>query len=335
MSRSAQQLKVLSIVGPGRSGSTLLARVLGELRGVVDVGELRWIWRRGLQEGRPCGCGKALTGCPVWAPVLRKALGELPLRPGRMSGPENAADREVAEIAQAQSRISRRSKRIRGIRSASCPASGDWADLDRVRTATAALVTRVAETLGAGVIVDASKRPIDAAVLAAATDADHYCVHLVRDPRAVAFSWGRTKALAGPASDPTEMARRGALGSAGRWLENNLGTELLRRQVPADRWLMMRYEDFVTTPAAQIERVTSLMGLDGSVSIDDENAVRLGTHHTVAGNPIRFQTGRVQITPDDEWRMAMKPSRKAVVTAVTLPLLPRYDYAVLEGPSRG
>src|SRR5205823_1051409 len=50
------QPKVLYIAGPGRSGSTVLDQVLGELPGFVSTGELQALWQRGLVERRPCGC---------------------------------------------------------------------------------------------------------------------------------------------------------------------------------------------------------------------------------------------------------------------------------------
>jgi hypothetical protein len=62
---------VLSIVGPGRSGTTILASVLGEADGVVSVGELRWLWQRGVQERRSCGCGLPPDERPVWTGITR------------------------------------------------------------------------------------------------------------------------------------------------------------------------------------------------------------------------------------------------------------------------
>ena len=65
---------MLSIVGPGRSGTTVLAGILGEADGVVDVGELRWLWQRGLLERRSCGCGLPVAECPVWSSVVARVL---------------------------------------------------------------------------------------------------------------------------------------------------------------------------------------------------------------------------------------------------------------------
>src|SRR3954466_8311379 len=62
--------RVLSIVGPGRSGTTILGNILGEVQGITNAGELRWLWRRGLMEQRPCGCGLPPVECPRWSVVL-------------------------------------------------------------------------------------------------------------------------------------------------------------------------------------------------------------------------------------------------------------------------
>src|SRR6476469_754930 len=54
---------VLFIAGWGRSGSTLLDRMLGQVPGVFSAGELRDIWDRGVREDRLCGCGQPFHEC--------------------------------------------------------------------------------------------------------------------------------------------------------------------------------------------------------------------------------------------------------------------------------
>lgn len=311
-------MKVLSIVGPGRSGSTLLAGILGEPTGAVDVGELRWLWQHGVLEGRPCGCGVPPVECPVWSAVLVKTLGDLPA-----PGAGTAADREVFDVVAAMERLGGRPVRTRTIRSASRP-EPRWHDLALVRAVTADLLVALAATTGARMVVDSSKRPVDAAVMAGVPEVDHYVLHLVRDPRAVAFSWGRVKERAGPGSAP--MARRGAASSAERWMENNLGSELLRRHVPGERWLRLRYEDFVAAPGPTLDRLLGWLGEPGPSPIGADGTVELHGNHSVAGNPVRFTTGPVPIRADDEWRRALPARHRALVTTLTLPLLAHYGY---------
>jgi hypothetical protein len=58
-----------------------------------------------------------------------------------------------------------------------------------------------------------------------------------------------------------------------------------------------------------------------------ERTVALSPTHSVKGNPNRFRTGIVDLRLDDEWRHAMRPSERRLVTTLTLPLLRRYGYA--------
>ena len=73
----AGPVSVLYIAGPGRSGSTLLDTMLGQIDGFVSVGELRNLWARGLGDGWPCGCGAAVRDCPFWSSVLTEAFGSV------------------------------------------------------------------------------------------------------------------------------------------------------------------------------------------------------------------------------------------------------------------
>src|SRR4051794_19319828 len=161
------QTKVLSIVGPGRSGTTVLASILGETTGVVNVGELRWLWRRGLVERRPCGCGLPPAECPVWSEVLARVL------PAEPAG--------VAGVAAAQDALASRRHRLRAIRAADRRTAA-WAPVVRVRAVAGRLIPAITEVTGARVVIDSSKRAQDAAVLAGLPGIDHYVLHMVRDP---------------------------------------------------------------------------------------------------------------------------------------------------------
>src|SRR5450755_566845 len=67
--------RVVYLGGLGRSGTTLLERLLGELPGVCSVGEVVHLWQRGIAEAERCGCGEPLPGCPFWRKVGEIAFG--------------------------------------------------------------------------------------------------------------------------------------------------------------------------------------------------------------------------------------------------------------------
>jgi hypothetical protein len=315
MTAAAQPLKVLSIVGAGRSGTTVLASILGEVAGFASAGELRWLWERGVVARRPCGCGALPAQCEVWGPVLTKTL-------------QTADPVEQITLAQkimaALDELGSRRNRLRVLRSVD-GGLREWTALQEVRRYTAAATRAFAEQSAARVIVDTSKRPQDAAVFAGLDDVDHYVLHLVRDPRAVVHSWRRAKTFSVDGQTRT-MGTRSLPSTVRRWVDNCLSAEVLRRRLPRDRWLFLSYEDFARDPQPAADSIMSLVGESGHPPFQDRDTVLLHPNHIVAGNPSRFVTGSVTIRPDDEWRSSMARRDQRLVELATLPLMLRYGY---------
>lgn len=315
MTSPQASLKVLSIVGAGRSGTTVLASILGEVEGFASAGELRWLWERGVRARRPCACGQAPTDCEIWSPVISRVLKQVE---------ESSAGTTVDEIIAAQHEVARRYNFPRVLRAAR---SGhhQWPALELVQTVTWAACEAFADVTRARVVVDTSKRPVDAAVFAGLDGVDPYVLHIVRDPRAVVHSWGRPKTFT-TGGETMTMGARGLLSSTRRWTSSGLLAEALRRQVPAQRWLHMRYEDFAASPRAAVEQVVALLGETGTAPFSDDRTVELRPNHIVAGNPSRFTTGAVTIRADEAWRRRMSRRDRALVETMTLPLMVRYGY---------
>ena len=309
---------VLYIAGTGRSGSTVLANVLGEVPDCVSVGELRYLWERGMDENRLCGCGRAFRECPFWAEVLHLAFG--------------SAVPDSAEMRRLQARFARMRSLARLAASRRRPARLT-AELGRLPGDLARLYAAVLAVSGAQLVVDSSKLPSYAVLLDSTPGLDVTVVHLVRDPRAAAFSWQRRKAQPDRRT-PGYMERRGAAKSVALWLAWNAVTELMwshRR----DRYLRVTYEDFVADPRAVVRRILAAVGFAAEVEEDaaggagvfvDDHTVRLGVSHTVAGNPARLRGGPVRLSLDDEWRVAMPTRDRMLVTAAGAPLMARYGY---------
>ena len=98
--RAMSDVEVLYIIGTGRSGSTLLANMLGSTEGMFSAGELRFIWDRGFAEDRRCGCSLRFAACPTWSGIVDRAFGDEPPdlaqdaprgRPGEPRSPAAAA----------------------------------------------------------------------------------------------------------------------------------------------------------------------------------------------------------------------------------------------------
>jgi|SRR5829696_2384434 len=308
---------VLSIVGPGRSGTTVLANLLGEVSGVFSAGELRWLWSRGIQQGWACGCGESPMRCPLWSRIISCCV------TSARDGGSSDLTRDAEQVLRLQAEIAPLAKRLAVIRTAREPEPA-WGAIEHLRDHTARLCDSIFDVTGAQVVVDSSKRAQEAAILAALPGIQHRVLHVVRDPRAVAYSWSRAKPLGGPGGGV--MAQRRAWGSVGRWTENCLGAEVLRRQLPAAHWFFLRYEDFARQPRESVGRILSWLGGEGQNPVEIDGWVTFGPNHTIAGNPDRFRLGRVLIRPDSSWRSDMKLRDRLVVGAVAAPLMFRYGY---------
>nr|MDT0658532.1 sulfotransferase [Micromonospora sp. DSM 115978] len=334
-------LRVLYLAGSGRSGSTLVTTILGQLDGFVGAGELRYLWQRGLVENRPCGCGRPVRDCPLWGAVLRDlpgaetAGGEAAGDAGAETDPAgiDAAGNDAGIGAAGIAGRLRMRLRMRGLPAmlrrhrAGRPPVGRHPD-DAVIGALYAALARHVPTLAAGgpVIVDSSKLPPYGALLSSLPGLDVRVLHLVRDPRATAYSWRRRRRLDGPADDRL-MSRPPVWKAALLWLVWNAATARLWGAAGSDRYLRIRYEDLVADPAAVLRRIVTFAGAGGvHLPVTPDGLVRLAPTHSVAGNPSRHRVGVVPISADAEWTRSLPGRSYAVVTAVTLPLLRRFGY---------
>jgi hypothetical protein len=302
--------KVLYVAGFGRSGSTLLGNVLGQVDGFVSVGELRSIWEYGLVQNKVCGCGAPFEKCEMWQPIIDEAFG----------GMGGVDPRKMIQLRESWART-------KHIPLMLTPPSRQLIKqrLAEYLDALERLYSAVLTTTGSRVVVDTSKFPSYGFVLGMVPSVDLHVVHLVRDPRAVAYSWLRKRLHPDP-ENPEYMPQRSPVGSSVRWMTRNLATEALWRRSPQRR-LLLRYEDFVAEPRKAIEQVMKLVGEEKAPRPHlGEDEVELGMNHNVWGNPSRFQTGKVEIRPDKEWAYRMKPGDKRLISSLTFPLLVRYGY---------
>lgn len=307
--------KVLFILGWARSGSTLLDNVLGQVEGFFSAGELRWLWERVLEDRR-CSCGEPLGTCPLWSTVLAQEFG-YPL--------------DDPALCERVVTWQRRSLRVRHFLSALRAKHGQPSknpDIDAYKDVMERLYRGIAEVTGDRVIVDSSKMPPDAALLQTLTGVSAYFVHLVRDPRAVTYSWQRRK-INPDLNKPAEMMRRGTIDSTLRWTTWNMASELIRKRQPQGRAMILRYEDFVSRPRDSVKAIVRMLGEDASELpfVDDQTAV-LGGNHMAAGNPNRYRTGLVPLRFDDQWRRDLADRDRVLTTVFAAPLLSHYGYPV-------
>jgi hypothetical protein len=310
------KMKVLYVAGSGRCGSTLLGSALEQINGFFSPGELINLWERGIVDQHPCGCGLQLERCELWGPVVRQVAGKDPYAKAREMMRLQRSVARTRHLPLLMSEVGRR----------------------RLMTGTEPYVAAlddlygsIQRATGARVLVDGSKDPSYACLLRLAPSLDVYVLHLVRDPRAVVFSWQRRKELFPAATSEAAkvyMKQHRAVKSTAYWVGLNLGIEAMRRELAPDRYLRIAYEDFIRDPVAQLKGIMSFLDLEiGSFPFVRDDELILMPNHSVSGNPSRFSTGTVKLRADEEWRRRMPLRDKRLVTLLSWPLSQRYGYS--------
>jgi hypothetical protein len=302
---------VLYLGGLGRSGTTLVERLLGELPGVCALGEVVHLWQRDILDDERCGCGERFSGCTFWTAIGQRAFG----------GWNNV---DVARVHELQAAVERTRHIPRLASTQLSPAQR--ADVREYAAYYARVYAAAAEVSGAEVVVDSSKHSALAHCLRWSDDLDLRVVHVVRDARGVAYSW--TKTVARPETDGAEEMTRYSPGrSAMLWNAHNAAFGLLARRGVAVR--RIRYEQFLIDPRAALRELAGYAGLhlaDEDLKFLGDGYADLTPGHSAAGNPMRFTVGRLPLRRDDAWVRALPRSQRRLVGAVCAPMLRAYGY---------
>jgi hypothetical protein len=311
---NTNNVKVLFIAGPGRSGSTLLDMLLGQINGFYSTGELRFIWSRGFEQNQLCGCGKPFRECEFWTEVVKEAFGRL-------------EDIDYTRIETLRGHVERRLSKGLSIR-------GDielLAPYQEYFDACTKLYQAIHKISGCEFIVDSSKNTAHGFILANIPQIDLFTVQLIRDSRAVAHSWRREKIRPEIYWEQKFMGQRKVLTSATRWNSLHKLSEKLGHT--SKGYVPLRYEDLVNNPKKSLSGLFTDLGIEPpTFDFIDGSHANLRTSHTVSGNPVRFTNNEIKIKPDTEWQHAMANRHKWLVTLITWPLLLKYGYFKEEGP---
>ncbi len=298
------------VVGPGRSGSTILDRLLAA-RGVAAVGELVHVWHEVGVENQLCGCGVRAQDCPFWSGVLSDALGpDWVQRCGELEALRLTAG--TYRSWPAMIALPRR-----------------WArSVAPLVEATRALVAAIDDRVGpAAVVWDSSKSPTQARLLALA-GADPTIVLLTREPAAVAYSWGRPKSR--PEAGGRPMPRHGVVGSSLRWsfsvVSGMVEAARLRQSLPELRYRAL---------AGAVDAVVAPTPVGAAVAAPGHQpGAGPAWSHAIGGNPVRWDAFATSFVPDERWRQGLSTVDRYRAGLLAAPGLAAVGVARLVGWSR-
>jgi hypothetical protein len=259
-----------------------------------------------------CDCGRPHADCPVWSKLLvpgksylEPSLDELGLVQND-AAPETHAWWHALKVLRREGRRARSPVETRYL--------ALYCDLYRA----------FAHTTAASIVLDNSKSPVDAALLAGASDVHAYCVQIVRDPRGVLFSRRKRSSPDRPGRvRPSETIR-----TAIYWMLRQLTFDAIRRRYGEERSLLVLYEQLMKDPQPVLSAACRMLG-EGEPEGELRTRVPLAMPevHGPDGNG-RFTPTEVVLREDNRWRSELHPFDRVLMTLLTFPFLRRYGYSI-------
>jgi len=286
-----KKIKIIYIAGDARSGSTLLSSLLGEIKGIFNIGEAaRYLFARFHPRDLPCGCKKNVANCSFWRDIVSIVPSE-----------------EVKSFAKKFMRIRNYPYMIFPFKS-----KNFRYQLDTLIQELELVYSMVVSKSACQIIVDSSKTPDFAWVLKRSPKLEVYIVHLIRDPRGVVYSWSKKKDYLYPQS-----LGRVSLG----WLVTNLMVEYLKTK--DGKYCQIYYEDLVQNPKEVIKKVLNFVGLKNrNLNFINDFYANLRPQHLLASNPDKLYASNRVFIKSKPWRISL--IKRIFVLALTWPLFIKY-----------
>lgn len=274
---------VLYVMGMGRSGSTILDVLLGNNPSTFSAGELTHVFRDVLDRDVECSCGLAASMCPVWSAAMAQC-GWSRADAGRLAGVFHTMDWHARFPWVALGWVGR-------------PKKTEYADVN------SRLFNALAAISGKSVIVDSSKYPGRAIALARAFPGKVRIVCIIRAPHSLLAAFSKPH--------QSEQRPKRPLAAASYYLYLLMCIRIVKL-VMRDTVLLIRYEDLLNAPSAELQRIACWSGVDTSAAIGMIEAnQQLDVGHIVTGNRLRKEK-RVQFRRgSDSGRLQSREARMA------------------------
>ncbi len=300
-------MKVIYVMGVVRSGTTVLDILLSNHPEIEGVGELGKLLRHGILNKEYCACGVRGNACPFWGQVLA-------------NWNHGVGDSFFQEYISLQDSFERVGNGLIPLSAA------QKVCFERYARETRELFESIQRVSGKSIIVDSSKDRGRALALSRIPGIELYIIHLVRDVHGVARSLKKRfdkneKAGLADASKGMPVWRASA-----QWCAVNLESEWVKRHIPRDRSLVLRYEELVSRPRETLLQIGQLVGCDFT---EFANAIAAGqplqVNHPIAGNRLRMAK-TVKLKVDDEWKHTLSGREIRTIDLIAGWMMHLYGY---------
>jgi hypothetical protein len=312
-----EKIKVIYILGAGRSGSTLINTVLGQHEDAFACGELVHFAHPFMKDVH-CSCGELFPACKFWSSVRK----EWEKESGASAHDYLALQRHYEMYQTPYDKMNPLMRFLKEVKRAIWPVTVNDKKFEEYSQLTTLLFKKITECSGKTFIVDASKSWHRAYLLSEITDIDLYIFRLVRDGRGVARSCKKKveKNYGWEWNTKPIPAWRSAIA----WTRANFFCDAVLNKL--SNFYFCRYEDFANQPVETLHAVGEWLRLDFSnVTKNIEAKKPLCYEHVFGGNHARMKPV-LAIRCDDAWRRELSAEEIRQFEFFATPLLRKYHF---------
>lgn len=309
-----QRKTIVYIAGAGRSGSTILDLILSEGKGIISLGEFRQFWKTFIKKRALCSCNKSYCNCELWRYIIKDIFGKYEFN-----------ETEIDYYYNIQ-KIIERTPILNSIKQKKYFKTFHR-EIQEYIEFMREIYDKVFIHTRNPIIIDSSKLPHYLLILKK-LPFEIKLIHLIRDPRGVAYSWTKSKF---DFSINDYMKRHHPFTSSRMWIFYNLAIERLKSYF--DNRTLLKYEDFCLNPKQAIQKIYKDLNLPyfNMPNIANNKIVVFQKEkHLIGGNPVRFSLNEILINEDREWIYNLSIKHKILVTIMTLPFLLKYKYMIIK-----
>lgn len=307
-----KKVKVLYILGSGRSGSTIFDLLLGNNPGIESFGEIANLARSGWLNNEYCSSGDRVNESPFWNKVKERYLYYFKNNPNK-----------IQNLADINRQINTKKAILKHyfLNEIQCNTI-EYLELNE------AIFKSLSEITKADIIVDSSKMPIRGEILSHSENFDFYFVHLIRDGRKVAESL-KVELQANLENGVQKTIKaRSIFKIALFWHIMNKTAERVLKNNPK-KCITIRYEDLLNDPETELLKIESLLKVDLKRIIQiAKNREKIFSYYTVAGSRLRMRSDIRMNSPKPNNSFNLSRFELFIFRILNKKLLKKYNYII-------
>lgn len=280
-------------MGAGRSGTTLLATILGGSSSIITLGELHQFLDYVL-EGKECSCGERLKECNFWEPVISKLF-------------KQYSTNELLEFNDYCKKIESHNRILSSL----------FFKYSKYISFQENLFKIIEELYPSTTFLDSSKYISRYLQLRRMEDVSVKAIYTVRDVRGVINSFGKQV-----------QTPKGSIATIIYYKLINFFGQIIHWNASPKGSLKLKYEDFVNQPTQSFQKIASFINIPlQDVITKLEQNKSFSMPHIIGGNRMKSAT-TITLKNDDAWKTNISRGKQKLYYLLTLPFMLLNSYKI-------